>query len=309
MKLNKKRYAQFIIILAVILFMAIGLIYYAHIVEQEAGIEVSDSSKGVLRKKITKADNPTKTQSEILEATTNQKLEITNNDNEPLASKKTIICAEDCGSSIVAGTDGLSYGVVIGPDCKCWLDRNLGATQVAISATDKNAYGYYYQWGRLSDGHQNENSATTSIASTRDIPGNGDFITPINENVDLHESKPIDWRVPQNSNLWQKDGGVIINNPCPLGWRVPTKPEWDEVASYFLPQNGEGAFDSVLKLPLNGLRDELTGSLVNQNSSGWYWTSSVSGGGSLYFVFSNSGFLGIPDNRADGLAVRCIKNW
>jgi hypothetical protein len=33
-----------------------------------------------------------------------------------------------------------------------WLDRNLGATQVATKVDDSAAYGDYYQWGRAKDG-------------------------------------------------------------------------------------------------------------------------------------------------------------
>ena len=34
---------------------------------------------------------------------------------------------------------------------KTWMDRNLGASQVATSSTDANSYGDLYQWGRAAD--------------------------------------------------------------------------------------------------------------------------------------------------------------
>jgi hypothetical protein len=37
---------------------------------------------------------------------------------------------------------------------KTWMDRNLGASQVANSSTDAASYGDLYQWGRRADGHQ-----------------------------------------------------------------------------------------------------------------------------------------------------------
>ena len=46
---------------------------------------------------------------------------------------------------------------------KTWMDRNLGASQVATSSTDVLAYGDSYRWGRFSDGHQCRRSATRSI--------------------------------------------------------------------------------------------------------------------------------------------------
>jgi hypothetical protein len=66
---------------------------------------------------------------------------------------------------------------------RTWMDRNLGASQVATSSTDANSYGDLYQWGRRADGHQCRTSPTTSTLSSTDQPGHGKFIlapkTPI----------------------------------------------------------------------------------------------------------------------------------
>jgi hypothetical protein len=43
-----------------------------------------------------------------------------------------------------------------------WMDRNLGASQVATSSTDPASYGDLYQWGRPADGHQIRTSAITA---------------------------------------------------------------------------------------------------------------------------------------------------
>ena len=59
---------------------------------------------------------------------------------------------------------------------KIWMDRNLGATSVAANSTDINSFGYLYQWGRASDGHQLTNSATTPTQSATITPGNSNFI-------------------------------------------------------------------------------------------------------------------------------------
>src|SRR6056297_790033 len=101
---------------------------------------------------------------------------------------------------------------------KIWMDRNLGASQVATSSTDAAAYGDLYQWGRAADGHESRTSGTTAALATSDTPGHGDFITS--------NSSPYDWRNPQNDNLWQGVSGT--NNPCPSGYRLPTEAEWEE---------------------------------------------------------------------------------
>ena len=59
---------------------------------------------------------------------------------------------------------------------KIWMDRNLGATQVASSTTDVAAFGDLYQWGRGSDGHQIRTSSTTSTLSSTDKTANSNFI-------------------------------------------------------------------------------------------------------------------------------------
>jgi len=93
------------------------------------------------------------------------------------------------------GSDTNTYGVVLAKDGKYWLDRNLGASQIATSSTDTSAYGWIYQWGRGNDGHQITTSSTTATLSTTDNPGHGFFITT--------SVAPYDWRSGQNNALWQ----------------------------------------------------------------------------------------------------------
>ena len=209
-----------------------------------------------------------------------------------------------CGTSTITFTyngSPVTYGTVVSADGKCWLDRNLGASQVATSSMDETAYGDLFQWGRGADGHQIRNplSGTTSTLSGTDSPGHGLFITTSNF--------PNDWRSPQNNNLWQGVNGV--NNPCPSGYRVPTNAELDaELASWGGNQNAEGAFASPLKLPMAGYRSVAVGSVFGAGSNGLYWSGSVDGftSGNLFFV---SGFAVVGSlDRANGFSLRCIKD-
>ena len=182
---------------------------------------------------------------------------------------------------------------------KIWMDRNLGASQVATSSTDANSYGDLYQWGRGSDGHQCRNSATTSTSSSSDQPGHGDFILPY--------SSLYDWRSPQNTNLWQGVNGV--NNPCPSLYRLPTEAEMNTEVSSWSSNNSAGAFASPLKLPMAGGRDYITGSIYDVGSFGLYWSSTVSGTNShnLYFFGSGAGGGGLGGHTS-GISVRCLKD-
>ena len=178
-----------------------------------------------------------------------------------------------------------------------WMDRNLGASQVATSSTDVNSYGDLYQWGRRADGHQCRTSPTTVTLSSIDQPANGSFIFAPNS--------PYDWRSPQNANLWQGVNGV--NNPCPNGYRIPTETEINAERISWSVNTSVGAFGSPLKWPLPGYRNYNGGSLSNVGTYGFYWTSTI-GSDSRYLRFytSSAGMLDYP--RANGLTVRCIKN-
>jgi|GEM_PF-768657 len=178
---------------------------------------------------------------------------------------------------------------------KIWMDRNLGASQVATSYNDSEAYGDLYQWGRLTDGHEKRNSVTTTILSNANDPGHGDFI----KNPD----DPWDWRVPQNDNLWQ--GVDMINNPCPAGFRIPTKNEWEAERLTWSSNDRAGAFGSPLKLPAAGSR-EGDGSKTGVGTSGAYWSSTPLGGSWALNFWHDDAYMQ-NNTRVKGFSVRCIK--
>ena len=188
------------------------------------------------------------------------------------------------------------FGDVTNPSTgRIWMDRNLGATQVATSSTDSNAYGDLYQWGRGADGHQIRTSGTTSTLSSTDQPGNVNFI--------LAPNSPFNWRSPQNTNLWQGVNGV--NNPCPSGYRVPTEAEWQaEYATWTSPNY---AFGSPLKLPKAGIRTN-NNSFNQLGTGGRYWSSTVNGSNSRYMYFDGSSGAMFTDGRALAGSIRCIMN-
>jgi len=193
---------------------------------------------------------------------------------------------------------------------KIWMDRNLGASQVADSLTDYNSYGDLYQWGRGSDGHQtivwassttsdgSEQSRQTTTLSMMDSVGHDDFI--------LISTSPVDWRSPQNDTLWQGVNG--INNPCPSGYRLPTEAEWLAERDSWISDDAAGAFASPLKLPLAGYHSGSSGSLLNVGTAGGYWSSTVSGTNARDLGFLSSSAFMDTDERALGLSVRCIKD-
>ena len=196
------------------------------------------------------------------------------------------------GASVTYGTVSRAYGGSTGT--KCWLDRNLGATQVATSSTDVDSYGDLFQWGRGADGHQIRTSSTTSTLSSTNTPGNTNFILSSG-----------DWRSPQNDNLWQGVNG--LNNPCPTGFRLPTTAELVAEYSTWSSGGAAGAFSSPLKLPAPGFRHYSSGSLINVGATGDYWGSKVSGTNTEDLWFFTGQTMGTI-SRGYGCSVRCIRD-
>jgi uncharacterized protein (TIGR02145 family) len=192
----------------------------------------------------------------------------------------------------------LPENTVVGANGKIWMDRNLGASQVATSSTDSVGFGDLYQWGRAKDGHQLRTSATTATLASVDKPETTDFI-----NV---KTGTQDWRNPQNSTLWQGVSGS--NNPCPTGFRLPTVAEWNLEIAGWSSNNNVGAFVSSLKLPMAGSRSASTGDISLAGSGGYYWTSTVDGNRSRVVVISEAQAFVSTSVRGDGKSIRCIQN-
>jgi uncharacterized protein (TIGR02145 family) len=186
---------------------------------------------------------------------------------------------------------------VVSTTGKTWMDRNLGASQVASSSTDTASYGDLYQWGRFSDGHQCRTSGYAINLSSSDQPGHGDFI--------MTSQTPHNWRSPQNDNLWQGVNG--INNPCPGGYRLPTEAEFDAERASWGSNNAAGALASPLKLPMGGNRSRGNGSFFGVGTRGRYWSSTVSSTNSLALRFLSTNAGMVTFSRAGGLSVRCLK--
>ncbi len=203
-----------------------------------------------------------------------------------------------CGDSITFLYRGeeVTYGTIERVN-RCWMDRNLGASQVPSAMDDSLGYGDLFQWGRLDDGHQDRQSSTTSTLSNTDVPGHGDFITV--------SSSPWDWRSPQNDNLWWGEDGA--NNPCAPGWRVPRLSELEMERDSWDPYNSAGAYGSTLKWPVGGYR-LLDGTFTDVGTGGFVWSSSTSYEDAHYIFYVGWGTSFNNLRRAYGFSVRCIRD-
>ena len=204
-----------------------------------------------------------------------------------------------------------AYGTVTTATGRIWLDRNLGASRVATSSTDVEAYGDYYQWGRPADGHQtkyltnNNSSGFTNTKSSSSVPSTDLWIVPTDDSND--------WLITPDNSLWT--GANPATNPCPAGFRIPTEAEW----------SAENIANVGATFQTNGLKLTLPGMLTNFGSGGAsytakgtygqyltqtaYTTTPVKGG-ARYFGVNGSNQAWFDQNyyKSHGMSVRCIKN-
>lgn len=203
------------------------------------------------------------------------------------------------------------------PDCiptvtsltgKVWMDRNLGASQAATSSSDTEAYGDLYQWGRGADGHEKRDSVTTTVTSPSHAPGHSLYI--FEGTILFGEGSVYNWMEPKYDYLWQ--GAEGINNPCPVGFRLPTAEEWEaeknswDTSTY--SDIREAAFNSPLKLVLAGYRSTSSGRVYNEGIDGNYWSGTPDGDSSRSAYFYSDIATMFSDSRAFGYSVRCIKD-
>jgi hypothetical protein len=210
-----------------------------------------------------------------------------------------------------------------------WLNNNLGANysnttrpqfnpaRQAASSGDHHAYGSLFQWGRTSDGHELINWTSSTVATVVNAGiggGNGvgsftpgsNFIAMNNPNAPFFN----DWLNPKNTTLWQANTGT--NNPCPIGFRVPTFDELNiERNTWFIDgvfvNNPSGALISPLKWTLAGNRNLNLDEVRFGNSAGFYWSSSVITNFSRLLNINSPFSDMLDDYRSFGMSVRCIK--
>ena len=198
------------------------------------------------------------------------------------------------GKSVFTGGvwEGYTYQLVTSPTTgKVWLDRNIGATQVATSASDSNSFGFLFQFGRSADNHQFRNSSTTTTQEVSETNTSSNFV--LNSN---------NWSANLSYYIWKPDWeSKIMNDVCPPGFRLPTQSELLAEVAGFTSSNLSGAFSSFLKISASEIRDNNSGSISNYNQA-YLWLDNQS-----YLYFGSSGAYVTSGPLSAAVGVRCIK--
>jgi uncharacterized protein (TIGR02145 family) len=175
--------------------------------------------------------------------------------------------------------------------------------------------GGYWQWGRKGpDPSQWYDTNTPNFAHGPTGPGSGG----------VNNGEIAGWYSSDAPDSAWTDDHKTDNDPCPAGFRVPTKEEWEGVVDYNAQQkvgtwlvnetNYSSAlfFGNNLMLPTAGQRGYDSEVLDFRGHAGCYWSSSELDSSNAFLVFSNFvdsisvGMSNTETYRQLGLSVRCI---
>ena len=219
-----------------------------------------------------------------------------------------LIAAKNSGGTIlwswhiwVVDMDADASGVVY-PSGSMFMDRNLGAlsTEHTIMVNgyediNPKVYGLFYQWGRkdpfvgAGDAYGAQ-FATTTLGEKKYVSNGSD--TNKQSYATSHPTTVIsdsDWN--NDGTLWGKQ--KTINDPCPVGWRVPDYDAWNNFKH------------ELIDYPRAG-RTEGTASLQYVNQAYFLWTCEFDGYSGRAFNSWNIHFDGY--NVYNEMPVRCIKD-
>ena len=198
-----------------------------------------------------------------------------------------------------------------------FMDRNLGATS-AIATDGNKTHGLYYQYGRkdpFTGDIERYNINGASIGKTDIKSGAVSFAKAV-QNPATFNTINGDWVSPNNytGKNWNdivESTGKTFFDPCPEGWRLPTKDEFSSFSadSFVWDSTNSGRTFNTNWFPASGYRNYSDGSMSSIGSYGGYWSASPYSSSLGYYLYFNASSVNPSGygNRALGCSVRCVQ--
>jgi len=193
-----------------------------------------------------------------------------------------------------------------------WMDRNLGAlTNSWSSATEPidRVTGLYYQWGRkepftlFTKWIETKQEYKSTYPDLHALTTQGAVRYPFDA-----ASNP--WTgMLESPDSWMPDGTEKnVFDPCPVGWRLPTK---DELSGYAATFNS-GITGEAGYLPAGGrfIIENGVGTWEELRKMGYYWVSDGDQLGTAYnFTFDETNQTMTTSDARYMSNVRCIRDY
>ena len=216
----------------------------------------------------------------------------------------TLLVNTSCGAYVASGV------------WKVFMCHNLGSANTSADPFTPSweINGGYWQWGRQAE------AAPGPTGTGGSTPNDGlpSTWTPAGGVWDASAAA---------DNSWVDAPATKVNDPCPNGFRVPSKADWDGVINNALNPQSDATgsswssnptnyatgknFGTNLMLPAAGYRENSNGTLANRGLGGHYWSSTWSfsflGGESAGLDFNSAGASTAGDSRAYGASIRCVE--
>lgn len=208
-----------------------------------------------------------------------------------------------------------------------WLDRNLGASRVAQSADDAEAYGSHFQWSRKADGHEQIVWGSSSRGSHSNMDLSRSYLADDRSNAGTANFLKVesgDWAADAASDddgLW---GGTVSgnsyaayaaplddpaqgNNPCPEGYRLPSAEEMYLLFSEIL---GIDVTNTMSNVVVDGLVDLMFSSELHIPVSGVTNESRISSNATAAGLSNEAGFWvntpSLAENHAQARRIHIV---
>jgi uncharacterized protein (TIGR02145 family) len=211
------------------------------------------------------------------------------------------IGGQTCSLNVTVSASPVCSAKISATEIKNFMCYNLGAANTSADPFTPGweINGGYWQWGRAAQAAAGPTGPGAGQA-------NGDAITG--------------WNTTNAANGSWADGSKTVYDPCPSGFRVPTRSQWlglidnntqTNVGTFSSSATNYSAgrkFGDNLMLPAAGYRNSYDGELYYRGYLGYYWSRTGDGSFRAWYLGFDviNGAYTISDSRTYGHSVRCI---